>query len=252
MQRNIKSLIGYSMRATDGEIGKVEEFYFDDNTWDIRYLIVKTGSWLFGRSVLISPVAIQSVDWGREDFPVNLTKNQISNSPGTDLHKPVSHQHEIALYEHYTWQPYWRSGFYAGGQWGVMPPAPLFAERISKDDENDKMQKENNDVHLRSTERIAGYHIHASDGEIGHVNDFIIDDESWQVLYIVVDTNNWIGGKKVLVPVKHIKEINWGKSQVQIDISKTVVKECELFDEARYDLPQHASTHPQRMEDKFL
>lgn len=250
MQRNINSLVGFSMRATDGEIGKVEEFYFDDNTWDIRYLIVTTGSWLFGRSVLISPVAIQSVDWGREDFPVNLTKDQISNSPGTDLHQPVSHQHEIALYEHYTWQPYWTIGFYAGAQWGIMPPPAL--KKISTPDENATIQKEKNDEHLRSTERIAGYHIHASDGEIGHVNDFIIDDESWKVLYIVVDTNNWIGGKKILVSVKHIKEINWENVQVIIDISKAAVKDCELFDEERYNLPQRSSMPPQRVEENIL
>ncbi|MEP6627536.1 MAG: PRC-barrel domain-containing protein [Ginsengibacter sp.] len=252
MQRNIKSLIGYSIRATDGEIGKVEEFYFDDNTWDIRYLIVKTGSWLFGRSVLIAPVAVNTIDWGRMDFPVSLTKDQISNSPGTDLHKPVSHQHEIALYEHYAWQPYWNSGFYAGGQWGVMPAAPLFDERIPKNGENEKMQREHNDMHLRSTERISGYHIHANDGEIGHVYDFIIDDESWKVSSIVVDTNNWIGGKKVLVRVKHIKEINWEKSHVTIDITKAAVKDCALFDDANYDLPADTSAPPQKAEERIL
>jgi uncharacterized protein YrrD len=240
MQRNIKSLVGYSMRATDGEIGKVEEFYFDDNTWDIRYLVVTTGSWLFGRSVLISPVALQAVDRRSENFPINLTKSQISNSPGIELHEPVSHQHEIALYEHYAWQPYWTSGFYAGGQWGIMPPTPLFDERIYKDGEKPITPTANKDVHLRSTERVTGYHIHASDGEIGHVSDFIIDDESWQVLYLVVDTKNWIGGKKILVSVKHIIEISWDNSQVRINISKTAVKDSELFDEGRYNLPQHA------------
>ncbi|MEP7278601.1 MAG: PRC-barrel domain-containing protein [Bacteroidota bacterium] len=252
MHRNIKSLIGYSIRATDGEIGEVEEFYFDDNTWDIRYLIVKTGTWLFGRSVLIAPVALQSIDWGREDFLANITKHQISNSPDTDFHKPVSHQHEIALYEHYTWQPYWSSEFYAGGQWSVMPAAPLFDERIAKDNENAPVQKENNRVHLRSTERIAGYHIHASDGEIGHVNDFIIDDESWKVISIVVDTNNWIGGKKVMLSVQHIKEISWEKSQVMTDLSKVAVKAGELFVYANYDLPANASVPRQRVDEGIL
>ncbi|MEP6749716.1 MAG: PRC-barrel domain-containing protein [Bacteroidota bacterium] len=243
MLRNIKSLIGYSMGANDGEIGKVEEFYFDDNTWHVRYMVVKTGSWLFGRSVLISPEALKTINMGRKDFPVNLTKEQISNSPDTDLHKPVSHQHEIALYEHYAWQPYWASGFYAGGQWGVMPAAPLFDERISKGNENAAIQRENNDVHLRSTDRITGYHIHAVDGKIGHICDFIIDDGSWQVSDIVVDTHNWVGGKKMLVPVKHIKKINWEESQVMLGISKAALKDCELFDEANYDLSENESVH---------
>ncbi len=234
MQRNIKSLIGYTIGAIDGEIGKVEEFYFDDKNWGIRYLVVKTGSWLFGRSVLISPIALQKPDWDNKEFPVNLTKDQVSNSPDINTHKPVSHQHEIALYEHYAWQPYQASGFYSGSQWGVMPIAPLFNERISKDDENTKIQRENNDVHLRSTERITGYHIHTSDGEVGHVSDFVIDDTTLQILYFVIDTHNWIGGKKVLIPVSDIKEVKWENSKVIVDITTDAVNNLKLFNEAEF------------------
>ncbi|MDQ2864076.1 MAG: PRC-barrel domain-containing protein [Bacteroidota bacterium] len=232
MERNIKSLIGYAMGATDGEIGNVEEFYFDDQSWVIRYLVVKTGSWLFGRSVLISPIALQKPDWAKREFPVNLTKDQVSNSPDINTHKPVSHQHEIALYEHYTWQPYQASGYYSGGQWGVIPAAPLFNERILQDDENTAIQKENNDVHLRSTERITGYHIHTSDAEIGHVTDFVIDDETFQILYFVIDTHNWIGGKKVLIPVSNIKELKWEMSEVIVDITTDEVRTSKLFIES--------------------
>ncbi|MEO6251733.1 MAG: PRC-barrel domain-containing protein [Ferruginibacter sp.] len=236
---NIKSLLGFSLGATDGEIGKIEEFYFDDKTWAIRYLVVKTGSWLTGRTVLISPQAIQSPDWEKRELHVNLTRDQISNSPDTDTHKPISHQHEIALYEHYAWQPYWASGFYSGGQWGVMPATPLFTERIN-DADSTKMQTADNDQHLRSSERITGYHIHASDGDIGHVNDFIIDGKTWQILYFVIDTHNWIGGKKVLIPVENIKEMQWEKFKVIVDISIAAVKDCKLFDEAEYRLEENA------------
>ncbi len=237
---NIKSLLGFSLGATNGEIGKVEELYFDDNTWAIRYLVVKTGSWLTGRMVLISPEAIQNPDWERRELPANLTKDQISNSPDTDLHKPISQQHEIALFEHYAWQPYWKSGFYSGGQWGVMPPAPLFDERITNDNDNIKMQTYNNDQHLRSTERVTCYHIHANDGEIGHVNDFIIDGKTWQILYFVIDTHNWVGGKKVLISVENIKEIIWEESKVIVDISTAGVKDCASFDESKYNHPEKA------------
>lgn len=235
MEHNLKSLIGSSIEATDGEIGQIEALYFDDKSWAIRFLVVKTGSWLFGRSVLISPVALLKTEWDGSGIPVNLTKEQVRNSPGTDLHKPVSRQHEMELYEHYSWQPYWTSGFYAGGLWGVMPPAPLFNERIITDvDSKLNAEKENGDLHLRSTEQITGYHIQASDGEIGHVNDFIIDDKSWQILYFVIDTHNWIGGKKVLVAVENIKEIIWDESKIILDISIEAVNDCRPFDESQF------------------
>ncbi len=240
MQRNIKNLIGYSIGATDGEVGKVEEFYFDDKNWGIRYLVVKTGNWLFGRSVLLSPIALQKPDWERSEFPVALTKDQVSNSPDIDMQKPVARQHEIALYEHYAWQPYWNSGFYAGGLWGVMQPAPLFDQRIIKDDITTDVQSDTGDLHLRSTDRVTGYHIHASDGEIGHVNDFVIDDKTWQILYFVIDTHNWVGGKKVLIPVENIKEIIWEESKVIVDISTAGVKDCASFDESKYNHPEKA------------
>jgi len=236
MEHNLKSLIGSNIEATDGEIGKIEALYFDDKSWDIRFLVVKTGSWLFGRSVLISPVALLKTKWDGSGIPVNLTKEQVSNSPGTDMHKPVSRQHEMELYEHYSWQPYWSSGFYAGGLWGVMPPAPLFDERIKPDvDTGSNAADKKGDLHLRSTEQVTGYHIQASDGEIGHVNDFIIDDNTWQILYFVIDTNNWIGGKKVLVAVENIKDIIWEESKIILDLSIETVKDCSLFDESKFD-----------------
>ncbi len=234
MQHNIKSLIGYSIRAIDGEIGKVEEFYFDDKNWNIRFLVVKTGSWLFGRSVLISPIALQKPEEESREFPVNLTKGQVSNSPDIDTHKPVSRQHEIALYEHYTWQPYWGSGFYSGGLWGVMPPAPLFDERILTADEKEKNHRDHDDVHLRSSARITGYHIHTTDDEIGHVSDFVIDDKTWQILYFVIDTHNWIGGKKVLIPVSAVKAVNWENSKVIVNITTDEVKSSKLFNESEF------------------
>lgn len=223
MERNIKSLIGYTMGATDGEIGKVEEFYFDDKNWSIRYLVVKTGSWLFGRSVLISPSALQKPDWAGREFPVNLTKNQVSNSPDIDTHKPIAYQHEIALWEHYGWRP---MGSYSGSS--------RSNERILEDDENAGIQRETNDEHLRSTERITGYHIHTTDEEIGHVTDFVIDDETFQILYFVVDTHNLIGGKKVLISVSDIKEVKWEISKVIVDITTDAVRKSKLFIESEF------------------
>jgi sporulation protein YlmC with PRC-barrel domain len=228
MERNINSLLNYNMQATDGLIGEVKEFYFDDNTWHIRYIIIKTGGWLSGREVLISPVALVKEKWQNGMFPVNLTKKQIIDSPDIDTHKPVSRQQEIKLYKHYAWESYWFSGFYPGGYLGVSTPFPVMDESGPND------EKANAELHLRSTKSINGYRIYAADGEIGHVNDFIMDDKTWQIKFIVIDTHNWFGGKKVMIPVGLIKKIEWADSEVFLKMSIAAVEKCKLFDEADF------------------
>jgi len=130
MERNINSLRGFTIGATDGEIGKVKEFYFDDETWAVRYLIVETGNWLSGRAVLIAPQALLFPDWEHEVFPINLTKEQIKSSPDIDTDKPISRRKEIELYGHYPWRSYWGSGFFAGGFGGYASPPPHVDEEI--------------------------------------------------------------------------------------------------------------------------
>ncbi|MDQ2864077.1 MAG: PRC-barrel domain-containing protein [Bacteroidota bacterium] len=238
MQRTIKSLIGYGMEATDGDIGEVEEFYFEDTTWLIRYLILKTGNWFLYRKVLISPQAIVKKYKASGLFAVNLSKEQIRTSPDIDTDKPVSRQQDIELYGHYVWQRY-GSGFYAGGS-AVIDNDPIIDEKIVKEaDPNDK--RSDDDLHLRSTKTIIGYHIHASDGDFGHVSDFIFDDANWQIIFLVVDTHNWFGGKKVLIETGTVKEIQWDNSKVILNISTDEIKECPLFDELQFKHTQSVS-----------
>jgi len=231
MKRNVKSLVGFSMSATDGEFGKVDEFYFDDETWTIRYLVVKTGSWLFGRNVLISPSALKKPDWLNETFPVNLTKAQIEKSPDTDTKKTVSRQQEIELYRHYDW-PYMGiagAGFYGGmGLAGMVESRTPFEESILAATN----KKESVDPHLRSTNEVTGYRIHAADREIGEVEDIIIDDKTWSVHYLVVDTGHWFPGKKVLVATKWISHIKWEDASVYVNITVNAVKNCPEYDPA--------------------
>ncbi len=243
MQRNVHSLTGYSLDATDGKIGKVEELYFDDQSWTIRYLIVKTGNWLSGRKVLISPDAIVKTSWEPGTFLVNLTKEQIRNSPDIDTDKPVSRQQEIALYGHYPWPEYWGSGFYAGGFSVIGNTSPVIDQEIVKEaDPADK--RSDDDPHLRSTHRVTGYRIHATDGEIGHVKDFIIDDQNWQIIYLVIDTRHWFGGKKVLMAVGHIKEIKWDLSEIFVDSTVDSVKNYTAFDESEFSHQEPFSAAP--------
>ena len=238
MQRDIISLTGYNMEATDGHIGKVEEFYFEDNTWLIRYLILKTGNWFVYRRVLIAPQAIVERGARPGIFPVNLSKEQIRASPDIDTDKPVSRQQDIQLYGHYAWQRYGGSGFYAGGS-AIMDDDPIIDEKIMTEaDTNDK--RSNDDLHLRSTKTIMGYHIHASDGDFGHVSDFIFDDANWQIVYLVVDSHKWFGGKKFLIETATIKEIQWNNSKVIVNISTDAIKDSPVFDESQFKYSRSA------------
>lgn len=239
MERNVKSLINYSIAATDGTIGEADEFYFDDQSYKIRYLIVKTGNWLSGRKVLISPATVSKQPWKNGIFSVNLTKEQVKNSPDIDTDKPVSRQQEIELYGHYQWQNYWGSGFYAGGSMGLGMglemgmPFPVVDEKVLTEADK-KDNRIDDDIHLRSTATITGYHVHATDGEIGHVNDFIIDDQTWQLISIVVDTTNWFGGKKVVIPIANIERIEWASDMIYLAINKDAVDHSPPFDEEAY------------------
>ncbi len=239
MQRDIISLTGYNMEATDGHIGKVEEFYFEDNTWLIRYLILKTGNWFVYRNALSAPQAIVKREARLRIFPVNLSKEQIWASPDIDTDKPVSRQQDIPLYGHYALQKYGGSGFYAGGSAAAMDNVPIIDERITKEaDPNDK--RSDDDLHLRSTKTIIGYHIHASDGDFGHVSDFIFDDANWQIMYLVVDSHNWFGGKKYLIETGTVKEIQWDNSKVIVNISTDAIKDSPVFDESQFKYSRSA------------
>jgi uncharacterized protein YrrD len=231
MQRNVNDLIGFTMGAVDGEVGKVEEFYFDNQTWTVRYLIVKTGSWLFGRKVLISPEAVTGISWEKRVFPTNLTMEQIRTSPDIDTEKTISREHEIQLYEHYPWLSYWGSGFFPGGDGliGNSNLLPVTDESILENNDENKEQAIKS--HLLSTHQLTGYQMHATDGEIGYLDDFIIDDQTWKVEFLVIDIRKWLAGKKVLVAPKWVKEIQWENSLVIADLSVDSVKNSPVFNQ---------------------
>ena len=225
MERNITSLIGYGLQATDGEIGEVVDFYFDDETWTIRYLVVKTGNWLSGRKVLVSADGLAPTDIKPDLFPISITKEQIRNSPDIDTDKPVSRQQEAMLNQHHFWENYWGSGSY-GGEMGIPNRRPVRIKEIDRDPKED--------IHLRSIAEADGYTIHATDGEIGHINDFIVDDQTWRLIDLIVDTHNWIGGKKVLVAVAHVHSISFLNRLVYVNITLADIDTCKIYKEAEY------------------
>ncbi len=229
------------MKAIDGHIGTVDEFYFEDTTWVIRYIILKTGNWFLYRKVLIAPQAIVQGHAEPGIFAVNLSKEQIRTSPDIDTDKPVSEQQDLQLYGHYAWQRYGGGGFYAGGSAAVMDNDPIIDEKIlTEADPNDK--RSDDDLHLRSTNIMMGYHIHASDGDFGHVSDFVFDDANWRVLYLVVDTHTWFDGKKVLIETGIVKDIQWENTKIIVNISTDAIKNCPVFDESQFTHSLSAST----------
>ena len=241
MQRLVSDELGHNLQATDGVLGHVEDFFFDDATWTIRYLVVKTGSWLFGRDVLISRNALVHHTWESGIFPVNLSKEQVRESPDVDTVEPISRQQEEELAAYYSWEPYWGTGFFPGEPQGVIPSTPMLDPNAIIDRET--IKKPAADRHLRSCRETRSYHIEAFGGEIGRVDDFIMDDQTWQILYLVVNTHHSIGGKKVLVSVKHIQHIDWGNSKVVVDLSVEAIKHGVPVDTWDYIIPAEDSTH---------
>jgi hypothetical protein len=223
MLMNATQLEGFVIRATDGEIGHVEQLYFDDETWAIRYLTVKTGGWLEGREVLISPVSVIATDWQGKHIDVLLTKAQVEASPNIDTHRPVSRQDEAAYLGYYGYPYYW--GFYP---MGLAEPAGNFQSELLAD----RIRRESTDSHLRCIEAVTGYRIEASDGEIGHVDGFVLGDETWAIRYMEVATRNWLPGKKVLVAPSWIQRVSWSDSTVFVGLSCKAIQTAPEFDKA--------------------
>lgn len=232
MLRNVKDLRGYAIRATDGVIGTVADLYFDDQDWAVRYLVVDTGGWLSGRTVLISPIAIGPPDWTTQVIQVFLTKAQVERGPDIDTRKPVSRQHEAEYFGYYGYTYYWGGA----GVWGMGAyPGSLTTEgRIEEElkAHGTPAPRTPDDSHLRRSNAVIGHHVEATDGGIGHVKDLLVDDRTWAIRYMVVDTSNWWGGQHVLVAPQCIKDVSWPEATVSVDLTRQTVKDAPPYDSA--------------------
>jgi PRC-barrel domain len=226
MLRSLKDLEHYTVVASDGDVGHVQEFLFDDERWVIRYAVAETGGfWMQGPRVLISPIAFREVNWDSRSFHVAMTRDKAKNSPSIDFDKPVSRQHECNHFDYYGYPYYWGelglwgvgvypSGF-LGGTWNAPP-----RERSDKPA----------DSHLRSASVIRAYDIRGSDDTIGHIDDLVVDDQTWQVRYLVVATSDWWLGKRVLVAPHWAQRISWEKRTVYLDLSRERIKNSPEWD----------------------
>ncbi len=237
---------GYAIAATDGLLGTVSDFLFDDASWTVRWLVVDTGKWLSGRKVLLPPSVLGHLDTNGRQFSVALTMQQVKDSPDIDTDRPVSRQTEINVYDYYGRSPYWGAGLYWGGYGYVGGPmaASHDPESGRREQEFADARRRDDDPHLRSIEAVTGYHIHASDGEIGHLEDCLVDDADWRIHYLVVDTKNWWPGKKVLISPGSARDIDWTDRLVNLNVDRQRVK----------DSPEYgaSTTVDQAYEEKFL
>jgi len=209
MLRNSKRLYGYNLAASDGEIGQVKDFYFDDQSWLVRYVVADTGIWLSGRLVLLSPHAFGRLDFEANILHVNLTRRRIEDSPSIETHRPVSRQQEEEYHRYYGWPSYWD----AGGMWGLIgSPGP-------DDSSQHHGHNQRDDLHLRSTRAVTGYHIQAADGAIGSVSGFMVDIRSWIIRDLVVETGHWYSGKEILISTKDVQRVSYTESKVFVGLT---------------------------------
>jgi len=251
MLRQSSELIGYRVQAKDGLIGTVSDLLFDDETWTLRWAVVDTGEWLSGRAVLLPPSAFGTPDVERRVFPMDLTSRQIEISPERSEHEPISRQKEAELYNHYGWLPYWYPGTdpmmgapgypgfvpLPGGTGPALPPDSGGPARTSPQAaEGRGAGSGRSDVglagesHLRSIEEVTEYYVHASNGDIGHVEEFLIEDGSWIIRYLIVDTRNWWPGKMVLVSPNWIESINWEDEHVHVGQTREQIEASPEYD----------------------
>ena len=231
MFQSIKQLYGAKLGASDGEIGQVKDFYFDDQSWAVRYLVADTGTWLPGRQVLISPHSLDHFNQAGKVLRVNLTRRQIENSPSIDSHKPVSRQYEEEFYAYYGLPGYWQGD----GLWGATgfpilaaPPKTFPAEPTA----SGGARPNYTELHLRSTQAVGGYHLQASDGMIGHICDYLMDPQNWAIRKLVIKTGHRFSGKEVQLPVNKVERISYEDSSVYVSSTREAIEQSSAHDMA--------------------
>jgi hypothetical protein len=233
MLRSARSIFGYCLGAFDGEIGKVRDVLFDDREWIVRYFVADTGNWLADRLVLVSPSAVRRAEYDRRVLAVDLTRDQVNRSPLLESDRPVSRQKESELSRYYGWPMYWNPVM-AGAGAGIMPGPwlDLPAERDPEADGVSEPHEKAGDPHLRSAREVIGYHVEASDGAIGHVDDFICDEGGWVIQYVVVDTRNWWPARKVVMLPMWISGVSWETRRVRFDLPRETIRNGPEYDPA--------------------
>jgi uncharacterized protein YrrD len=225
MLQNIKELYGNALAASDGDIGHVRDFYFDDQAWAVRYLVADTGTWLVDQLVLLSPHSFGRLDRDKKILHVKLTKKQIEGSPSIETHRPVSRQYEEDYYRYYGWSGYWNGeGIWGASGYPIVTGMPVAMPPLTQETKPHHGHNQRDDLHLRSTKAVTGYSIQATDGVIGSVSSFLVDDKSWEVGEFVVETGHWFSGKEILIAPNKIERISYEDSKVFVKLTMADIK----------------------------
>jgi len=218
--KSLKELIGSKLAANDGLIGCVKDFYFEDQNWSVRYVIADTRSWVPDRNVLLSPHVFGPLKDEGEPLSVNLTMKQIQESPPIELHKPVSRQCEKKFYASYGLPSY----LVGGDLWGMggYPVLELLAKPAPKQQNSETLPKA--DSHLRSVQSVNGYHVVASDGNTGHISDFMLNPRNWSISQLVIKSGLWPLSNEVHIPPGKVIRISYEESTVFINMTREAFK----------------------------
>jgi uncharacterized protein YrrD len=250
MLHTVKSLFGFAMGATDGEIGEVTDVYFDDDRWTLRYMVVATGRWLHGRKVLISPMSVRGISWDDAVIDLTISQQQVRDSPGIDTDKPVSRQHEIAFYNHYGYPNYWEGsnpwglGTYQLPWVGASADAALSPPRSADDVVRRRRfdcEHPTGDCHLRSCNQVIGHEVMATDGPVGTIGNFLFDDGSWAIRHAVVAIRRWLYGRQVLLPLESIVGVSWLEHEVYVNVTREAVESGSEYDPGLPAVPEEAT-----------
>lgn len=232
MLKSLKSIRKHKLKARDGQIGSVDDFYFDDLSWTIRYLVADTGHWLPGRLILIAPASIADLDWHGREVRADLTVEQIENSPPIEEHRPISRQEESKLVRFYNWPPYWAAVPPVGGQ-------PIPPETVQRELTQEKPADEKEDVHLRSFREVRGYSVQAMDGSVGHLEDMLIDDGDWTCHQVIVDTTNWWPGGHVALDARQVSHFDWHQQAIHFHLNREDIRHAPSFNKHQLEEARH-------------
>lgn len=253
MLQAAKKFISIKVQCLDGECGHIRDIYFDDDKWTVRYFLLDTGKWLPGELVLVSPLAVDEIDFKNKILEINLTREQIEKSPKPSEHKPISRQMEEKYANYYDYPLYWPgSGIWPAVGYDLAYYASFKNHRISdaeKKDESQEVKKE--DRHLRTINETKGYFIEAINSRFGHVEDFVIDDETWELRYLVVDTINWWPSKSVIISPQWVKNIDWAESKIVLNLEKEKIKNSPTYSEENLDRDYEINLYDYYQEPKY-
>jgi hypothetical protein len=258
MLRSTQQLQGFAIGAVDGPIGEIKDFYVDDQHWVIRYFVVETGPWFAHHRVLVSPISVHDPDWQARLLPVSINQNQVMNSPGVDEARPVSRQFEQSFLSYYGYPEYW-SGLGLWGQSlypyslrlknkGQLAPGLLGQPDVGDLQQAAQQRHRQDDPHLRSCHELVGYHLHACDGEVGTIAEFLVEEHTWAVRYFVIKTGHAWAQHHVLMASGWITQVHWPAHTVHVDLPKAMIQSAPGFvsvDKLSRDLEEKLHLHYQ-------